>query len=327
MLMGKEKLVFNAQTLSYEKAQVSLKHKLLRVFGFISAAAVSAFLITLVMHNFFPSPREKALQQEITILQAEYDKLVDDFKLVEKAMGTLIERDANAYRMVFGMDPIDENIYKGGVGGYDEYSAYRQYNSGKLIADTKDKLRQLKHQMVVQSKSLDTIMNLAMEKENMLASIPSIKPVRSDKLSKSIGVLSGFGYRIHPIFKVPRMHSGMDFTAPKGTAVQATGDGVVVKAEYNSGYGRCVIVKHGYGYETLYAHLDKITVKQGQKVKRGQEVGKVGNTGTSTAPHCHYEVHLRGKPVNPIHYVLDGLSPKEYDALVKAAEAANQSFD
>lgn len=325
--MGKEKLVFNAQTLSYEKAQVSIQHKLIRIFGFISAAVVSAFLITLIMHNFFPSPREKALQQEIAVLESEYEKLLDDFELVEKALAGLQERDANAYRMVFGMDPIDESVLQGGIGGHDEFSAYRQFNTGKLVIDAKDKVRQLKHQMVVQSKSLDTIMNLAMEKEKMLASLPSIKPVRSDKLSKSIGALSGFGYRIHPIFKVPRMHSGMDFTAPKGTAVQATGDGVVVKAEYHSGYGRCVIIRHGYGYETLYAHLDKILVKKGQKVKRGQEIGKVGNTGTSTAPHCHYEVHLRGKPVNPIHYVLDGLSPKEYDALVQAADAANQSFD
>lgn len=161
----------------------------------------------------------------------------------------------------------------------------------------------------------------------MLASMPSIKPVRSDKLSKSVGLLSGFGYRVHPVFKVLRMHSGIDFTAPKGTAIQATGDGVVIKADFKSGYGRCVIIKHGYGYETLYAHMDKILVKKGQKVKRGQPIGKVGSSGISTAPHCHYEVHFHGKPVNPIAFVLDGLSPKEYDALVKAAEAGNQSFD
>jgi murein DD-endopeptidase MepM/ murein hydrolase activator NlpD len=181
--------------------------------------------------------------------------------------------------------------------------------------------------MVLQSKSLDTIMQTAQEKEKMLASIPSIKPVRADKLAKNVGLLSGFGYRIHPIYKVPRMHTGIDFTAPKGTPIQATGDGVVVKAESNSGYGRCVIIDHGYGYQTLYAHMSRIDIKQGQRVKRGQRLGLVGSTGASTAPHCHYEVHLRGERVNPVHYVMDGLSTKEYASLVNIAQAANQSMD
>lgn len=325
--MGKEKLVFNAHTLSYEKAKETVQQKIIRIFGFVSTAVVSAFLLTFVMHNFFPSPREKALQQEITVLESEYGKLLDDLKVMEKALANLQDRDANAYRMVFGMNPIDNDVLLGGVGGVDEYGPYRNLSSGKILLETKDKVRQLKYKMVVQSKSLDSIMAKAQQKENMLASIPSIKPVRSDKLSKSVGLLSGFGYRIHPIFKVPRMHSGIDFTAPKGTAIQATGGGVVIKAEFKSGYGRCVIIDHGFGFQTLYAHMDKILVKKGQKVKRGQPIGKVGSSGISTAPHCHYEVHLRGKPVNPIQYVLDGLSPKEYDALVKAADSANQSFD
>ncbi len=325
--MGKEKLVFNAHTLSYEKVKETLQQKITRIFGYISTVAVSAFLLTFALHSFFPSPREKALQQEITVMESEYEKLVDDIKVMEKVLGDLIERDAHAYRTVFGMDPIDNDVLQGGIGGVDEYAAYRNMSSGKILYEAKDKVRLLKHQMAVQSKSLDSIMAMVMEKEKMLASMPSIKPVRSDKLSKSVGSLSGFGYRVHPVFKVPRMHSGIDFTAPKGTAIQATGDGVVIKAEYKSGYGRCVIIKHGYGYETLYAHMDKILVKKGQKVKRGQPIGKVGSSGISTAPHCHYEVHYRGKPVNPIQFVLDGLSPKEYDALVKAAEAVNQSFD
>jgi murein DD-endopeptidase MepM/ murein hydrolase activator NlpD len=200
-------------------------------------------------------------------------------------------------------------------------------SSGKILIETKEKVRSIKHKITVQSKSLDLIMEKAAKKSSELASLPSIKPVRSDKLAKSVGLLSGFGYRIHPIFKVSRMHYGIDFTAPKGTAIQATGDGVVIKAEYKSGYGRYVVISHGNGYETLYAHMDKILVKKGQKVKRGQQIGKVGSSGTSTAPHCHYEVHVNGKPVNPIQFVLDGLSPKEYDALVKAAETTNQSFD
>ena len=279
------------------------------------------------MHNFLPSPREKALQQEITILESEYEKVLDDLKVMEKALGEIRERDAYAFRMVFDMAPIDNDVLQGGTGGSDEYVAYRNMSSGQILVETKEKVRNLKHQLVVQSKFLDSIMRKAEKKADELASMPSIKPVRSDKLARGVGLLSGFGYRRHPIFKMLRMHYGIDFTAPKGTAIQATGDGVVVKAEYKSGYGRYVVISHGYGYETLYAHMDKILVKKGQKVKRGQQIGKVGSSGTSTAPHCHYEVHLHGKPVNPIHYVLDGLSPKEYDTLVKAAATTNQSFD
>jgi hypothetical protein len=325
--MGKEKLVFNVQTLSYEKAKVTLRQKLVRVFGFLSAAVVTAFLLTFAMHNFFPSPREKVLQQEIAILESEYDKVLDDLKVMDKVLAELRDRDAYAFRMVFEMPPIDNDVLQGGVGGSDDYVSYRNMSSGKILIETKEKVRSIKHKITVQSKSLDLIMEKAAKKSSELASLPSIKPVRSDKLAKSVGLLSGFGYRIHPIFKVSRMHYGIDFTAPKGTAIQATGDGVVIKAEYKSGYGRYVVISHGNGYETLYAHMDKILVKKGQKVKRGQQIGKVGSSGTSTAPHCHYEVHVNGKPVNPIQFVLDGLSPKEYDALVKAAETTNQSFD
>lgn len=325
--MKREKFVYNVHTLSYEKAEVSLQHKLLRVFGFLCAAAVSAFLFTLVMHNFFPSPKEKSLRQEIVLMETEYEKLTEEIKTLNNALGNLQERDAYAYRMIFGMDPIDKQVLQGGVGGHDEYSLLRNQSSGKIIIEAREKVRQLRHQIAVQSKSLDTIANLASDKEKMLASIPSIKPVRSDRLSKNMGLLSGFGYRIHPIYKVMKMHSGMDFTAPKGTPIQATGDGVVVKAEWHYGYGRTVVIRHGYGFETLYGHMTKILVKKGQKVKRGQQIGTVGSTGTSTAPHCHYEVHEKGKPVNPIHFCLDGLTPKEYAELVNAAQAANQSFD
>ena len=168
---------------------------------------------------------------------------------------------------------------------------------------------------------------MAEDKEKMLASIPSIKPVRSDKLNRGVKLLSGFGYRLHPIHKIRKMHQGIDFSAPRGTAIQATGDGVVEAVKYKkSGYGIHVIIDHGYGYKTLYGHMSKVDVQTGQKIKKGQKIGSVGSTGTSTAPHCHYEVHYKGKAVNPIDYVLDGLTPKEYQELVRLAELDNQSF-
>ena len=226
------------------------------------------------------------------------------------------------------MDPIDDNLRIGGIGGHDVYGEYDNYGeTGELMTSLSQKIDLLRRQINVQSHSLDTILNMANDKETMLASIPSIKPVRSDQLSKGLRLLSGFGMRLHPVFKVMRMHNGIDFTARSGTPIQATGNGKVVKAGRVSGFGNRVVIDHGYGYETIYAHMSQIDVKAGQEVTRGQQIGLVGSTGTSTAPHCHYEVHFQGRPVNPITFVMDGLSPEEYSALQEAASAVNQSFD
>jgi len=327
--MRKEKFIYNTHTLRYEKVEESLSTRMLRVFGFLCAAVFTAFLFTLILHRYFPSPKEKALMREIDQMKLEYDKVLDEMAVLDAELQHLQDRDAYAYRMVFGMDPIDENVLEGGIGGHDEYKLLRQFkNSGELMAKTQERIRKLKHKMVIQSKSMDTILETAEEKEEKFASIPSIKPVRSDRLPRSVRLLSGFGYRLHPIYKVRKLHTGIDFTAPKGTPIQATGNGTVKRVERRStGYGQNVVIDHGFGYETLYAHMSRIDVKPGDKVKRGQQIGTVGSTGTSTAPHCHYEVKYNGHKVNPINYVLDGLSPKEYQELVKAAEKVNQSMD
>jgi murein DD-endopeptidase MepM/ murein hydrolase activator NlpD len=246
------------------------------------------------------------------------------------ALDNIQERDRWVHRMVLEMDPIDENIWEGGVGGHEPYADLLNFRqSGKMMSQLRQKADKLKRQMVVQSKSLDEIEKMAADKEKMLASIPSIKPVRADKLNRKVQLLSGFGYRIHPIYKIRKMHAGIDFSAKTGTPIQSTGDGKVVKVQNSGrrGYGIHVVIDHGYGYETLYGHMSKADVKKGDVVKKGQVIGKVGSTGTSTAPHCHYEVRYRGKAVNPIDYVLDGLSPKEYQELVRLAELDNQSFD
>ncbi len=327
--MRKEKFIYNTHTLRYEKVEESMSTRVLRVFGFLCAALFTAFLFTLMLHRYFPSPKEKSLMREISQMRLEYDKLIDEFGMLDNELNHLQERDAYAYRMVFGMEPIDEDVLEGGIGGHDEYKLLRQFrNSGEIMAEAKSRVRKLKHKMVIQSKSMDTILNVATEKEKMLASMPSIKPVRSDRLPRAVRLLSGFGYRMHPIYKVRKMHYGIDFTAPRGTPIQATGNGVVKRVERRStGFGYNVIIDHGFGYETLYGHMARIDVKEGQEVKRGQQIGIVGSTGTSTAPHCHYEVIYKGEKVNPINYVLDGLSPKEYQELVKAAERVNQSMD
>ena len=231
--------------------------------------------------------------------------------------------------MVFGMNPIDKGIWNGGTGGHPVQSGLVQYkNGGIVVSGTMERLEKLSRQIVMQSKSLDTIQRLADSKEKMMASMPSIKPVREDKLNRGITLLSGFGWRLHPIYKVRKFHKGIDFAAPEGTPIQATGDGRVVKIEKsNRGYGNSIIIDHGFGFQTLYGHMKVIDVKEGDLLKKGQRIGLVGDTGSSTAPHCHYEVHLRGTPVNPLQYCMDSLSPTEYQELVNAAEIANQSLD
>lgn len=327
--MRKERFTYNTQTLRYEKVVEPLKVKLLRILGFMSAVVFASIIIISIAFTYFPSPKEKALMREIEQMEYQYTVLTDQVSLMDKVLENVKERDASVHRMLFGMDPIDNNIWEAGVGGTDRYGMLTNFkNTGELLVDTKEKVDKLGRQLTIQSKSLDTLTNLAKDKELMLASIPAIKPVREDKLKRGINTLSGFGMRFHPIFKRRKMHTGIDFTARQGTAIQATGDGKIKAIKkLKSGYGHHVIIDHGYGYKTLYGHMNTIDVRVGEKVKRGQKIGTVGTTGTSTAPHLHYEVIHKGKKVNPIHYCMDGLTPTEYQELVNMAHTANQSFD
>ncbi len=328
--MRREKFIYNTHTLRYERVEESRSTKFLRIFGFICAAVFTAAIFAVISHRYLPSPKERALQNELQQVTAEYQRLEGELDKLSEVLGSLRDRDAYAHRMIFGMEPIDDGVWEGGIGGHDEYEKYRQFkNTGELLVDVRQKVDQLKLQMAIQSKSLDTIMNLATDQEKMFASIPSIKPVRADLIrnGRRVNELSGFGMRHHPVLKRPRMHYGIDFTARRGTPIYATGSGKVVRNEYSRSYGNVVVIDHGYGFKSLYAHMQKSLVKYGQEVSRGEKIGLVGSTGRSIGPHCHYEVMLRGKKVDPIHYVLDGLSPEDYQELVEASKSSNQSFD
>ncbi len=328
-MMKKEKFVYNTSTLRYEKVVEPLKVRILKIFGFVSAVLLAAFILISVAFTFFPSPKEQALLREIDQMKFQFDAVDKELQTMSKVLHNIQDRDASVHRMMFGMEPIDQDVWHGGTGGHEKYSNLSNYkNSGELLIQTRQKLEKLKRQLAIQSESLDEIVDLAQEKETMLASVPAIKPVRSDRLKRNIRSLSGFGMRFHPIFKRRKMHYGIDFTCPKGTPIQATGNGKVVRIENRrSGYGKNVLIDHGFGYKTLYAHMSSVDVKKGQKVTRGQQIGTVGSTGTSTAPHLHYEVHYKGKKVNPIHYCMDGLSIEEYQELANMAAITNQSFD
>jgi hypothetical protein len=324
----KEKFVYNIHTLTYEKVVIPLKTRVWQAFGFFSVVLVTSVLLLAALYTYFPSPREKELLHEIDQMQYKYTQLGGQVELMSKVLGNIQQRDANVHRAVFGMDPIDQDVWGGGIGGHEAHPELSAFvYSGEVIAGTMEKMDMLGRQLALQSKSLDTIQELAKNQEKMLACMPSIKPVREDKLQKSMNVLSGFGYRIHPVYKVSKFHAGVDFPARVGTAIQATGDGVVVETGWHSGYGNCVKISHGYGYVTLYGHMNKIDVRPGEHVKKGQRIGQVGDTGLSTAPHLHYEVHHKGNPVNPINFCMDNLTPAEYQVLVNSANIANQSLD
>ncbi len=326
--MKKEKFIYNKHTLSYEKVEQTWQQRIFLWFGYACAVLVTATIFHFTSQSFFPSPNEQILMRELNQMTNQIEVVNEQLTLYEKVLGNLQDRDANVHRAMFGMDPIDNGIWEGGVGGSEKYNHLKAFkNSGKIMTQTMKRLDKLGRQMSLQSKSLDSIVVLIKEKDKMLASIPSIKPVRKDRLNKAMSQMSGFGVRIHPIFKVAKMHQGIDFAARTGTPIYATGDGQVVRAKSSSGFGKNVVLDHGYGYKSLYGHMSKILVKPGQKVKKGEKIGLVGSTGRSTAPHLHYEIHYKGKPINPIDYCRDNLTPQEYKQLVELATKSNISFD
>ena len=327
--MKKEKFIYNTQTLRYEKVEVSWRTRLLRAFGFLCAVLVFATFISLIALSYFASPKEKSLKRELQQMSDQYSIIQEQLDLQEKVLENIQDRDANVHRMIFGMDPIDKGVWEGGVGGSNKYNhLLNNRNAGKIMATTMGRLDKLRRQMTVQSKSLDSIAIMIKEKDKMIASIPSIKPVREDRLNRAMSQMSGFGMRIHPIYRIRKMHTGIDFAAKRGTPIYATGDGTIQRVQSSrSGYGNNVVINHGYGYNTLYGHMQKMIVKEGQKVKKGQKIGTVVNTGRSTAPHLHYEVHYKGSPINPVDFCQDNLTPQEYEKFVELASKSNFSFD
>ncbi len=327
--MRKEKFVYNKQTLRYEKVVEPLKIKILRGFAFVCAVLFFSAIVIAIYLAIMDSPEEKALKRELTQAKTQMKAIDAQLENYSKILGNMKDRQEGAFTMAFGLSPIDGDVWEGGVGGAKRYNNLVKYdNTGELMLDITSKADKLGRQMAILSHSLDTIIDVAKDREKRFASIPSIKPIREDRLKRKIQLLSGFGRRLHPIHKVMKMHKGIDFSANTGTDIFATGDGKVLRVENKkSGYGKNVIISHGYGYKTLYAHMSVIDVKVGQEVKKGEVIGQVGNTGTSTAPHLHYEVHYMGNAVNPIHFVLDGLSTEEYQKMLDLASINSQSFD
>jgi len=323
--MSKVKYYYDSDTLSYKK--VALKKG--RTLGFVlliltAVGLMSLLLVIIIFNSGVQTPRERSQERELSQMKLQFELQQKRLTLIEDVLEDVQERDNNIYRVLFDANPIPSEIRQAGFGGVNRYKNLEDLNNSELVITSAIQIDKITKQLDIQSKSLDEIAQLAKEKEALLKTIPAIQPVQNKDLSH---VASGYGMRMHPILKYRRMHNGMDFTASPGTPIYATGDGKVVKAGLGSGYGKMVIIEHGFGYKTYYAHLSKYNTSQGRNVKRGEIIGYVGNSGLSAGPHLHYEVHKNGVVLNPVNFYHNDLSPEEYDIMLKKASIENQSLD
>ena len=325
--MAKVKYYYDTESLAYRIITPLKRRSFAYIMLFLLASALFGFLAFVVLLNtpFFETPKDKLQAREIDNLKIQYAILNRKIDQVDEVMNALEERDNNLYRAYFNSSPISEEDRKAVFGVENRYKDLAGYNNSDLIINTTKRVDVLTKQLVVQSKSLDEILKLAKSKEKLLAAIPAIQPIRNENLKR---MASGFGYRSDPFTKARKFHEGMDFSANLGTPVFASGDGIVERADNTaSGFGNHIVIRHGFGYETLYAHLSRYKSRVGQYVKRGDIIGYVGSTGRSEAPHLHYEVHKNGEVVNPLNFYYGNISAAEYVAISKIANQENQSLD
>jgi len=323
--MPKLNYKFNKKSLQFEEVKATLKTRIFKALYIISTGLVFATVVIALAYTFVDSPKEKMLKRENQMLVEKHRDFQENVDRMELALTDMADRDDNIYRVILEAEPIPTAVRKAGFGGTDRYSKYEGYKSSDLVKNTAKKLDILHSQLVVQSKSFDEVYEKAKNKEEMLQHIPAIQPVANKNLKR---LSSYYGYRTDPIYKVRKFHPGLDFSAPTGTEVYSTGDGKVIEVtKSRRGYGNKIVIDHGYGYKTMYAHLNKFNIKKGDRVKRGQVIGFVGNTGKSTAPHLHYEIRKNDKKVNPIYYFFNDLSPAEYETVLEMSTQLTQSFD
>jgi hypothetical protein len=323
--MAKHKYKFNPESLSYIRVSRTFRQKFGQFLTYFLATVVLAVIYNFAFSSFFDSPKEKGLRRQISELKANYQLISVQLNKVEILLTDLQQRDDNIYRTIFAAEPIHSSVREAGYGGSDNYRELEKIEDSKIVIGVKSRLDKIMKKILIQSKSYDQIIDLAKNKEKMLACIPAIQPISNKDLKRTA---SGWGWRIHPIYKIRKFHYGMDFTAPTGTDIYATGDGVVEETDNTKrGYGNNVVIDHGYGYKTLYAHMSAFNVKPGQKVKRGDVIGFVGSSGLSTAPHVHYEVFLNGEKVNPVNFYFNDLNANEYGNMIEISLKSGQSFD
>ncbi len=323
--MAKVKYYYDPKTLSYRKIEKNAAYRLRNGLIYIASVILAAFVLILLADSFIDSPKEKRLLRELENMEIQFSILNERMDQVSTVIRDLQERDDNIYRVIFEAEPLPASVREAGFGGANRYAKLEGFENSDLIKSTSKRLDKLTKEVYVQSKSFDDIVEMAKDKKKLLASIPAIQPVANENLRR---MASGYGWRLDPFTKAPKMHFGMDFSAEIGTPIYATGNGEVIRADSkSSGFGNHIRIDHGYGYITIYAHLNDYNVSVGQKVKRGDLIGFVGNSGRSRGPHLHYEVHLNGERLNPVNFYYGELSAEEFNTIIEMASQSNQSFD
>jgi murein DD-endopeptidase MepM/ murein hydrolase activator NlpD len=323
--MPPTKYKFDPDSLSFDKIRLGIRTLLFRFLAYFVGSVFVALIYWVIFAAFFDSPKEKALKREVQQMTIQYELIHREMADVENVLEDLQKTDDNLYRTIFEAEPIPSTLRDGGMGGVNRYEALEGYNNSNLVIETANRLDKIRKKVYVQSKSFDDLIKLALNKEEMLKCLPAIIPISNKDLTRTA---SGYGWRIHPIYKISKFHYGMDFTAPLGTDVYSTANGTVVGVlSAQRGLGKHIIIDHGFGYSTIYAHLSNFNVRVGQKVQRGDIIGFVGSTGTSVANHLHYEIKLNGVNVDPVNYYFEDLSAADYEKMVEIAAKTGQSFD
>ena len=323
--MTPTKYKFDPDSLSFDKIRLGIKSLLIRILAYFIGSLIFALIYWIIFASFFDSPKEKALKREVEQMTIQYDLIHREMSNVENVLEDLQKTDDNLYRTIFEAEPIPSEQREGGIGGVNRYEALEGYNNSNLVIETATRLDKIRKKVYVQSKSYDELIKMAENKGDMLKSVPAILPISNKDLTRTA---SGFGWRIHPYYKISKFHYGMDFTAPAGTDVYATGNGIVVDVSSSQrGLGKHITIDHGFGYTSTYAHLSNFNVRVGQRVQRGDIIGYVGSTGMSVANHLHYEIKLNGINVDPVNYYFEDLSSAEYEKMIEIASKTGQSFD
>jgi murein DD-endopeptidase MepM/ murein hydrolase activator NlpD len=316
--------IYDSNTLNYERVYPSTKDRVFTVVRHLSSGIIVGVVLFFVLMRFFGSPMEAQLRKENKLLQTQFEVLSLRLNNAFEILTDVQQRDENLYRAIFQAESIPESIRKSGFGGSNRYDHLMSLSNAELVVSTTQKMDILSKQLYVQSNSLEELVNIGQTQEERIKCIPAIQPIANKDLKRTA---SGYGMRMDPIYRVPRFHAGMDFSAKTGTDIYATGNGVVTFVGWKQGYGKCIVINHDFGFETLYGHMDDFKARVGQKVTRGEIIGYVGNTGKSTGPHLHYEVLVRGRNDNPSKYYFMDLTPEEYDRMIQLADNHGQVMD
>ena len=315
------KYILNPETLLYEIKEVSLKSKvfkgLLLFAGSVAMTILYIWLFTSVLG--YDLPKTVFLKAEHARWDAKIDLMNTKLDRYAETLDALRVRDDDIYRSIFGMNEIPAGVRDAGIGGVDKYEFLNGLESDDRLKNTALRLDRLTRQTYVQSKSFDEVTSVSKTAGDMVSCIPAIPPINPDPSKYRLS--SRFGYRSDPFTGSAKMHTGLDFAMKIGNPVYATGDGVVESVKFEFfGYGNSVTIDHGFGYKTIYAHLNSVKVIEGMKVKRGDYIADSGKSGRSSGPHLHYEVVYKGQKVNPANYLDMSMPVDEYSAMVKMRE-------